>query len=68
MHQPGRRLPPRPIAQTDEAERKFYAGVAVDPTPRILLEKGSSELTMRAMDLICPIGMGQRGLIVAPPG
>ena len=23
---------------------------------------------MRAMDLICPIGMGQRGLIVAPPG
>ena len=23
---------------------------------------------MRAMDLLCPIGMGQRGLIVAPPG
>ncbi len=23
---------------------------------------------MRAMDLVCPIGMGQRGLIVAPPG
>lgn len=23
---------------------------------------------MRVMDLICPIGMGQRGLIVAPPG
>lgn len=23
---------------------------------------------MRAMDLICPVGMGQRGLIVAPPG
>ena len=23
---------------------------------------------MRAMDIICPIGMGQRGLIVAPPG
>lgn len=23
---------------------------------------------MRGMDLICPIGMGQRGLIVAPPG
>lgn len=25
-------------------------------------------MTMRAMDLICPVGMGQRGLIVAPPG
>lgn len=46
----------------------FLSGIAVDPSPRILLEKGSNELTMRAMDLIAPIGMGQRGLIVAPPG
>ncbi len=57
--------PPR---KQDEAESRFYAGTAVDPSPRIRLEAGSSELTMRAMDLICPIGMGQRGLIVAPPG
>ncbi len=41
---------------------------AIDPAPRIKLENGSKELTMRAMDLICPIGMGQRGLIVSPPG
>ncbi len=54
--------------QPDEGERRFYAGTAIDPTPRIRLESGSPELTMRAMDLICPIGMGQRGLIVAPPG
>lgn len=54
--------------QPDEAERRFLAGAAVDPTPRIRLEDGSRELTMRAMDVICPIGMGQRGLIVAPPG
>jgi len=47
---------------------QFLVGAAVDPSPRIRLEDGSSELTMRAMDLICPIGMGQRGLIVAPPG
>lgn len=52
----------------DEAARKFMSGVPVDPSPRIRLEKGSQEITMRAMDLICPIGMGQRGLIVAPPG
>ena len=51
-----------------EAEKRFYAGTPVDPSPRIRLEEGSPELTMRAMDLICPIGMGQRGLIVAPPG
>jgi len=43
-------------------------GTPIDPSPRIRLESGSQELTMRAMDMICPIGMGQRGLIVAPPG
>ncbi len=52
----------------DDNERRFYAGQAVDPSPRIRLEDGSSELTMRAMDLVSPIGMGQRGYIVAPPG
>ncbi len=52
----------------DEVERQFFASTAIDPSPRIRLESGSSELTMRVMDLICPIGMGQRGLIVAPPG
>ncbi|MBF0569462.1 MAG: transcription termination factor Rho [Candidatus Omnitrophica bacterium] len=60
-----RHVPRRPL---DEAEARFMAGTPIDPTPRIRLEDGSSELTMRAMDLICPIGMGQRGLIVAPPG
>jgi len=58
----------RPARSVDEAERNFMKGTAIDPAPRILLENGSKELTMRAMDLICPIGMGQRGLIVAPPG
>ena len=42
--------------------------VAIDPSPRIKLEDGLTEFTVRAMDLICPIGKGQRGLIVAPPG
>jgi transcription termination factor Rho len=51
-----------------EGEKRFYAGIALDPFPRIRLEDGLAELTMRVMDLICPIGMGQRGLIVAPPG
>ncbi len=52
----------------DEAQKQFFAGVAIDPAPRIRLEEGSAELTVRALDLICPIGRGQRGLIVAPPG
>jgi transcription termination factor Rho len=58
--------PPRRIVSPEE--QKFLAGTAIDPAPRIILENGSKELTVRAMDLICPIGMGQRGLIVASPG
>ncbi len=39
----------------------------VFPDRRIHLEKGSRELSMRLIDLVAPIGMGQRGMIVAPP-
>ncbi|WP_234122335.1 transcription termination factor Rho [Clostridium hydrogenum] len=37
------------------------------PNQRLKLEKNDKELATRLMDLICPIGKGQRGLIVAPP-
>jgi transcription termination factor Rho len=52
----------------DEDEKRFYAGTAVDPSPRIRLEDGGSETTVRALDLLSPIGLGQRGYVVAPPG
>ncbi|MCJ7496620.1 MAG: transcription termination factor Rho [candidate division Zixibacteria bacterium] len=34
---------------------------------RIKLETVTEEVSMRIMDLICPVGKGQRGLIVSPP-
>ncbi|WP_088254843.1 transcription termination factor Rho [Fimbriiglobus ruber] len=37
------------------------------PNERLKLEADPDELNMRVMDLITPIGKGQRGLIVAPP-
>jgi transcription termination factor Rho len=37
------------------------------PMGRIQLENGSDEINMRVVDLVTPIGKGQRGLIVAPP-
>ncbi|MFH0872819.1 MAG: transcription termination factor Rho [bacterium] len=37
------------------------------PNQRLKLETTSDEMCMRVMDLITPIGKGQRGLIVAPP-
>jgi transcription termination factor Rho len=52
----------------DDPKKRFLNGVAVNPSSCIRLELGSQQLTARAIDLITPIGMGQRGLIVAPPG
>jgi len=37
------------------------------PDRKIKLEHAPSDYTTRAMDLVAPIGMGQRGMIVAPP-
>ena len=37
------------------------------PDKRFLLETASDELSTRVLDLVCPIGKGTRGLIVAPP-
>lgn len=39
----------------------------VFPYERLRLEDGSRDLSMRLIDLVAPIGKGQRGLIVAPP-
>src|SRR3954470_7951868 len=37
------------------------------PLGRIQLETASDEINMRVVDMVTPIGKGQRGLIVAPP-
>jgi len=39
----------------------------VYPSERLRLEAGDSSATARIIDLVSPIGKGQRGLIVAPP-
>ncbi len=41
--------------------------VPVYPTKRINLESAPGEYSMRIMNLLSPIGKGQRGLIVSPP-
>ncbi|NLX07149.1 MAG: transcription termination factor Rho [Phycisphaerae bacterium] len=37
------------------------------PDRRYILETKGEEVSMRVMDLVTPLGTGQRGLIVAPP-
>lgn len=39
----------------------------VFPYERLRLEDGTRDLSMRLIDIVAPIGKGQRGLIVAPP-
>ncbi len=39
----------------------------INPFEQIRLERGPEPVTMRVMDLLTPIGKGQRALIVAPP-
>ncbi len=49
-------------------ERTLFDNLTpVYPTRRISLESAPGEYSMRIMDLLSPIGKGQRGLIVSPP-
>jgi transcription termination factor Rho len=53
-------------------DEKTSATVFEDLTPlhpnrRFVLETSGEEVPMRVVDLVTPIGMGQRGLIVSPP-
>src|SRR4051794_38697240 len=45
----------------------LYEGTALDPAPGLRLEHNPEEITTRVMDILAPVGFGQRGLIVAPP-
>lgn len=49
-------------------EREHFPGLTpLYPDTQIRLETGQRPLSSRVLDLICPIGFGQRALIVAPP-
>jgi transcription termination factor Rho len=63
QHQLRRDRPP----QQPPARSLFETLTAIQPHVRLRLETDPAELSMRAMDLITPVGKGQRGLIVAPP-
>lgn len=47
--------------------KKFDDLIPIYPNEKIKMETTSNEYAMRMIDLICPIGKGQRGMIVAPP-
>lgn len=45
----------------------FPALTPLYPEKKLVLETSQSKLSTRMMDLLAPVGLGQRGLIVAPP-
>lgn len=48
-------------------KNKFDDMTPLFPKERLNLSKNNSDIAMRIIDLIAPVGKGQRGLIVAPP-
>ena len=60
------RLNGKPIGEYGDIV-PFNEMTVVDPHPQLKLETPGGPLEMRVLDLVCPIGKGQRGLIVAPP-
>ena len=56
-------LPPKEWAQKD----KFDKGAIIYPEEKLNLVTGADDVSMRIMDLVAPLGKGQRALIVAPP-
>jgi len=50
------------------AEKIVFSDLTpLHPEERFILETSQEELNMRIIDLVTPVGKGQRGLIVAPP-
>ncbi|MCC5829448.1 MAG: transcription termination factor Rho [Phycisphaeraceae bacterium] len=47
--------------------RRFEDLTSIDPRPRITLEYPGCPASCRLIDMFCPIGFGQRGMIVSPP-
>ena len=56
-------LPPETIRDRP----RFRDLTPVYPNERLTMEHGRDSITGRAIDLVAPIGKGQRGLIVSPP-
>ena len=56
-------LPPEEFSRRP----RFDELTSIDPQPRLTLEYKGCPASCRLVDLFCPVGRGQRGLIVSPP-
>src|SRR5258708_21396634 len=56
-----------PLEEYRESRRPFSELISIDPIEMFKLETEPERLTTRVLDLLSPLGKGQRCLIVAPP-
>ncbi|MBV8519116.1 MAG: transcription termination factor Rho [Acidobacteria bacterium] len=56
-----------PLEEYRESRRPFSELISIDPNEMFKLETEPERLTTRVLDLLAPIGKGQRCLVVAPP-
>ena len=64
----------RDVETINHVPWKTFAGfdrlqdrVSISPEEKLVITQGGDDLTGRAIDMIAPVGKGQRGLIIAPP-
>lgn len=56
------------VAAEESLKRPYFDDLtAIYPTKQVVLSTGKSPLSTRMIDLVAPIGFGQRGMIVSPP-
>ncbi len=56
------------MAPADAIKRKNFEDLTpIFPDEKLKLETAGGSIAMRIMDLMCPVGKGQRGMIVSPP-
>ena len=52
----------------EASKRKNFEDLTpIFPNEKLKLERAGGSIAMRIMDLMCPVGKGQRGMIVSPP-
>ncbi len=56
----------RPIEEYSKV-KSLNSVVSISPSERLNMAQGPDDITGKALDMIVPIGRGQRGLIIAPP-
>ncbi|MBO4903884.1 MAG: transcription termination factor Rho [Lachnospiraceae bacterium] len=56
------------LAPSDATKRKNFEDLTpIFPDEKLVLETPGGSIAMRIMDMMCPVGKGQRGMIVSPP-